>query len=498
MPKNPKQAVCTLVHIFDQFSKSPRKAHYMQKYFTNLNTKGKDIGQYMMEIGKHKGRKDATRLQETVEKMKGQFSSLWKACASINCSWTKFYQFNCLAKPKKSTHKFVKKLSNDEIKKIQEHMKSDEVTFPLPDRKFTNIQFFRSSMIRSQCMYNMLASTTQKISIATYYKDRPKNFKLQGKIPHCQSCCEKCQNYDAVVEESNKYMTGISGTLADCVDTSFCDYNTFFPQIECILQKCEKCGTNKLKDTLKQQNSQKFKDKRKRFLVKQWENKIQIKKGERQTFMHWKHLRVNHEGLLDLYISQLKDMGEHTFYATWNYVQYKQCKVNLQPGEVVMAHDFAQNYLCQHQHEPQGLHWLLPQVTLHPRVVHYRCPVDNCHLVTCEIVHVSDDMKHDVHLIAKFHNVTLEVLHENKVPNHKLVKFTDHAQSQYKSKTSFNYMLRSQIPTMHCFFGVRHGKGPCDACTGRVKQGITRLVKTSTEVVNSAKSFFNVAKEHLA
>ena len=78
MPKNPKQAVCTLVHIFDQFSKSPdqfskspRKAHYMQKYFMNLNTKGKDTGQYMMEIGKHKGRKDATRLQETVEKNEG-------------------------------------------------------------------------------------------------------------------------------------------------------------------------------------------------------------------------------------------------------------------------------------------------------------------------------------------------------------------------------------------------------------------------------------------
>ena len=55
----------------------------------------------MMEIGKHKGRKDATRLQETVEKMKGQFSSLRKACASINCFWTKFYRFTRLAKPKK-------------------------------------------------------------------------------------------------------------------------------------------------------------------------------------------------------------------------------------------------------------------------------------------------------------------------------------------------------------------------------------------------------------
>ena len=166
-------------------------------------------------------------------------------------------------------------------------------------------------------------------------------------------------------------------------------------------------------------------------------------------------------------------------------------------GEVVMVHDFVQNYLCQHQHEPQGLHWILPQVTLHPTVVHYRCQVDNCHLVTQEVVHVSDDLKHDVHLDEKFQQVTVQVLKQHEVLICKLFKFTDHAPSQYKSKTSFNYLTRSKIPTMHCFFGVRHDKGPCDACTGRVKQTITRLVKTSTEVVNSAKSFFDVAKEHL-
>ena len=236
--KNAKKSETSSLYFgphFDQFSKSPRKAQYMQKYFMNSNRQDKDIGQYMMEIGKQKGRKDATRLKETVEKMKGQFSSLRKACASINCSWTKFYWFTPLAKPKKLTHKFFKKLSNEEINKIQEHMKSDEITFPLPDCKFTNKQFFHNSMMRSQQMYNMLASTTHKISVSAYYKYRPKNFKLPGKIPYSQSCCKKCQNFDAVVEESNKYMAGIPRTLVDCVDTSFCDYNTFFPQMECIL-----------------------------------------------------------------------------------------------------------------------------------------------------------------------------------------------------------------------------------------------------------------------
>ena len=47
------------------------------------------------------------------------------------------------------------------------------------------------------------------------------------------------------------------------------------------------------------------------------------------------------------------------------------------------------------------------------------------------------------------------------------------------------------------FFGVRHGKSSCDACTGRVKQGVTRLVKTETAVVNSAKTFYDTCVEHL-
>ena len=67
-----------------------------------------------------------------------------------------------------------------------------------------------------------------------------------------------------------------------------------------------------------------------------------------------------------------------------------------------MVHDFAQNYLCQHQHEPQGLQWILVQIALHPTVVHYRCPIDNCHLVTHEVVHVSDNLKHHAHLVEKF------------------------------------------------------------------------------------------------
>ena len=190
-------------------------------------------------------------------------------------------------------------------------------------------------------------------------------------------------------------------------------------------------------------------------------------------------------------------MSEHTFFASWNYVQYKKCKNLIESGEVVMVQDFAQNYLCELQNEPSAIHWLHKQTTLHPTIVYYRCPHTNCCLVTYKVVHVSNDLKHDAHLVDKFHTTTMDVLKQHNVPVHKIFKFSDRAPSQYKNKTSFDYLSKVELPTMHCFYGVQHGKGPCDACTGRVKQSIKQLVKSNTCIVDTPEAFFKVAKEHL-
>ena len=47
------------------------------------------------------------------------------------------------------------------------------------------------------------------------------------------------------------------------------------------------------------------------------------------------------------------------------------------------------------------------------------------------------------------------------------------------------------------FFGVHHGKGPCDGSAGRVKQRIVNLVKTETVVINNAHDFYDACKKHL-
>ena len=169
----------------------------------------------------------------------------------------------------------------------------------------------------------------------------------------------------------------------------------------------------------------------------------------------------------------MEPMAEHSFMASWNYVQYKEARRNISVGSVIV-HNFAQNYLCEQQNEVQGLHWVHKQVTLMPTVPHYHC-VKCEQLVTHEIVHITDDLKHDAHLVKLFTSKSIEVLKANNVDICKIIKFTDQAPSQYKNKTAFNYLANSKIPTQRNYFGTRHGKSSCDACTGRVKQGVSRI-----------------------
>ena len=73
---------------------------------------------------------------------------------------------------------------------------------------------------------------------------------------------------------------------------------------------------------------------------------------------------------------------------------------------------------------------------------------------------------------------------ENGIEIHKIVQFTDQAPLQYKNKTAFRYLTQYKVSMVQNYFGVRHGKSSCDACTGRVKHGVSKLVRSGTEVLS--------------
>ena len=204
LPKNPESAIAVLKHVWDQEYRDIEKRPLMDKYWKRNN----ELGEMFLEIGKSRARKNETKLSLIVNKLKSKYNSLRQACHLGEISWTKFHRHIYINKNKKAIKKqeYKKKLSKHDIESIQNHYTSEEVSFPMPDKKYVGKRFMRSSLNKAHKMYNLLPSTTCKISASTYYKYKPKAIKLQGKIPFRQSCCEKCQNFENTIGEISKYM----------------------------------------------------------------------------------------------------------------------------------------------------------------------------------------------------------------------------------------------------------------------------------------------------
>ena len=91
--------------------------------------------------------------------------------------------------------------------------------------------------------------------------------------------------------------------------------------------------------------------------------------------------------MLDGYMDQLNNMSAHLFHASWNYYQLVKCKEQLKTDEMLLVHDFAQNYLCLLQYEPTSKHWEYPQEIIHPSVAYYSCACGK--VTTHETMHIS-------------------------------------------------------------------------------------------------------------
>ena len=148
----------------------------------------------------------------------------------------------------------------------------------MPDRKYAGKTFMWCTMEHSPKMYNLSESTKRKVSLSTFFHYQPKFVKLQGRISLRQSCCECCLDFENILQQASKYLKGIPQELNKAIDASMCSYDSYFPNIDCILWKCDKCCLDKFKDKLIVENDAKLDDNWKRFLVKEWVTKTKENK----------------------------------------------------------------------------------------------------------------------------------------------------------------------------------------------------------------------------
>ena len=156
LPNSPTKAVTVLKHLWNQMYKSPRK----QKVIDHLWSKDKEMGQFMYKIGKYKQKKNEVKLGETVDKMKKKYTSLRNAWRETNIHWSQFHQYTKLYKRKLEARKYIRKLNASQITSIGQFFRSEDTSFPLPDKKYTGKCFVKRTLAKSCKMYNMLASTT--------------------------------------------------------------------------------------------------------------------------------------------------------------------------------------------------------------------------------------------------------------------------------------------------------------------------------------------------
>ena len=275
LPNSPNKAVNVVKHLWNQLYRSPWKCKLMDKMWAN----DKEMGKYMYSLRKYKHKKDAQKLSDTVNKMKNKYKSLQSACRQTSMQWSQFHNYTRLNKRKIEKRKYIHKLEKADIDTIGQFFQSDDTTFPLPDKKYTGKCFMKKSLRTSCKMYNLLAKTTRKVCESTFHKYKPKFVKLQGKIPFRQSCCEVCQNFEFLMTSASKYLRGVPNKIDSCIDSSMCQYSTYFLKITCALRDCEQCGVDKLKVKLLDLNQNVLHDKRKKFLIKQWETKREFELG---------------------------------------------------------------------------------------------------------------------------------------------------------------------------------------------------------------------------
>ena len=98
----PETAVAIMKHVWDQEYKHPEKKVLMNKYWRRNST----LAQLMLDMGKHKARKDDVKLLQTVNQVKQKYNSLRQACRLAEISWTKFHRhtLNQAKRKARNTH----------------------------------------------------------------------------------------------------------------------------------------------------------------------------------------------------------------------------------------------------------------------------------------------------------------------------------------------------------------------------------------------------------
>lgn len=193
---------------------------------------------------------------------------------------------------------------------------------------------------------------------------------------------------------------------------------------------------------------------------------------------------------LQCLLEQLQPFAMHRFMAGHQHQLYRDVVSQLQMDEIVVIHDFAENYSVIVPNEVQSMHWVNIQATVYVSVITRhdtnstpQVPI----LVDEHHIFISEDTNHDCHFVNHCKTLLLDRL---SLPITRIFEFCDGAASQFKSSTALAYIACSTIPTIRYYWETSHGKHKADGAGGVIKQSAKMSVVRKDNIIRGALELF--------
>ena len=142
----PTTAIAILRHVWDQLYKDPKMRVLMNKYWKR-NDEG-SLAKLMLDMGKYKSQKDDKKLSATVNMIKKKYNTLRQACQLTDISWTHFHRHTYVKSKPHRKLEYTRRLTSSNIQDIKNHFNCDDISFFLPDKKYANKRFMRTSILK--------------------------------------------------------------------------------------------------------------------------------------------------------------------------------------------------------------------------------------------------------------------------------------------------------------------------------------------------------------
>ncbi|KAK7090796.1 hypothetical protein V1264_010549 [Littorina saxatilis] len=283
--------------------------------------------------------------------------------------------------------RLAKRSQKDAADKLAEEYFEDVAT-TLPDKKLVSKKTGKAAAVLKHPLKDSHKKFCEKfgapMSFTRFTKCRPRHIRKIAQARLRQCLCEYCENTLLKLTTLNAIASVHDNACRirhefHAVDLITCDSKNK----DCCCGACGQCGIHLLNNHIGPLLLH-----RGELTWHRWEAKKVLFKGKEVS----RKALVTKRGDIDSLLAELKKevvfLAEHLFRANWQNRQFSLVRsVSPFPAQsVCMVLDFAENFTCNYQQEVQAAHWHHEQVTVHPIVAYYRCPVcpktvSSCHLI---------------------------------------------------------------------------------------------------------------------